>query len=92
MAGLKKSARKTMKTATEAVQTAAAAVAVGREAMRTARKAGSEARVVASKLVDRVTGRAAARRKKALAVAAGVASASVLAGVVVARTRKARKR
>ena len=91
MAGLKKSARKTVHTATEAVVTAAAAVRTARQAIRTAKKAGSQAKVVGKKVADRVTGRAARRRNKVLAVAAGAATATVLTGVVVSRVRKGRK-
>jgi hypothetical protein len=42
-------------------------------------------------VVDRVTGREAARRKKGMAIAAGFTTAAVVAVVAAARMRKGRK-
>jgi hypothetical protein len=92
MAGIKRSARKTVRTATEAVMVAAAAVKTARKAYRIAKRAGSEGKGVAKKVADRVTGRTAARRKKVLVAAAGAAAVTVATGVAIARVRKARKR
>ncbi|HEY5546068.1 MAG TPA: hypothetical protein VIK50_08440 [Gemmatimonadaceae bacterium] len=75
----------------EAATTAAEAVVIGRKAIRTARKAGSQAKGVATQVMDRVTGREAARRRKGMAIAGGVAAAAVVAGVAAARVRKGRK-
>lgn len=79
MAGMEKSARQAVKSATKAV--------------KAAKKAGSQAKSAAVKLVDRVTGVEAARKKKRIAAAAaGVATvAAVAAGVAVAR-RRSKKR
>jgi hypothetical protein len=94
MARLEHATRDAVKTATEAVGIAADAVRTGRKAVKIARKAGVKAKGVAEKVVDRVTGKEAARRKKQVAIAAGVATAAVVAGVAVTRMRngKARKR
>jgi hypothetical protein len=92
MAGIRKSTQDTVETATEAVMTAAAAVKTARKAVRTAKKAGSQAKVVAKKVADRVTGRTAQRQKRALVLAAGAATAVVATGMVVSRVRRARKR
>jgi hypothetical protein len=91
MAGIKKSALNTVDTATEAVNTAADAVRTAREAIRTAKKAGSQAKVVAKKVADRVTGREAERRKKVYAIAASAATATVVTGAIISRVRRGRK-
>jgi hypothetical protein len=91
MARLGKSVRETVNTASEAVWMAAEAVHNGRQAVRTAKKAGTQAKQVATKVMDRVTGREAARRKKGYAIGAGVATAAVLAGVAASRVRRGRK-
>ena len=92
MARLEKTARTTISTATDALNTAAQAVKVGRKAVRTARKAGSQAKVVVKQAFDRVTGREAARRKKVIAIAAGVTGAAIVTGVAAVRVRRMRKR
>lgn len=92
MAGIEKSARKTVRTAAEAVMVAATAVKTARQAVKIARKAGAEGKVVAKKVADRVTGREAARRRKVIAAAAGAAAVTMATGAVIARVRKAKKR
>ena len=92
MNGIEKSARRTVHTATSAVMTAAAAVETTRQAVRIARKAGSEGKVVLKKVVDRVTGRYARRRRQALALTAGTAAATVATGLIVAYARNRTRR
>ncbi len=91
MARITKSAKQTAETISEAATTAAEAVVIARKAIKTARKAGSQAKVVATQVVDRVSGREAERRKKGMVIAGGVATAAVVAGVAAARMRKGRK-
>jgi hypothetical protein len=91
MARIAKSARQTAETISDAATTAAEAVVIARKAIKTAKKAGSQAKGVATQVVDRVTGREAARRRKGMAIAGGVAAAAVVAGVAASRMRKGRK-
>ena len=91
MAKIRKSARQTAATISEAATAAAEAVVIARKAIKSAKKAGSQAKGVATKVVDRVTGREAARRRKGMAIAGGVAAATVVAGVAASRMRKGRK-
>jgi hypothetical protein len=91
MARITKSARQTAETISEAATTAAEAVVIARKAFKTAKKAGTQAKGVATQVVDRVTGREAARRRKGMAIAGGVAATAVVAGVAAARMRKGRK-
>lgn len=91
MAKISKSARQTAETISEAATTAAEAVVIARKAIKTAKKAGSQAKGVATQVMDRVSGREAARRRKRMAIAGGVAATAVMAGVAAARVRKGRK-
>lgn len=92
MANVAKSSRRTLKAAVLAADHAAEAVRTTRAAIKTVKKAGSQAKVVATKVMDRVSGREAARKQRNMAVAAGVATATVVAGVAVARVRQSGKR
>jgi hypothetical protein len=91
MARIRKSVRQTAETIGDAATTAAAAVLIAGKAFKTAKKAGSQARGVATKVADRITGREAARRKKGMAIAGGVAAAAVVGGIAASRMRKGRK-
>ncbi len=88
MANIRKSARQTVRTAAVAAVTAAEAVKTAKVAVKTARAAGSQAGKVAKQVVERVTGKEAARRKKARNIAVGVAAVAVVAGIAVARKRR----
>lgn len=91
MSNITRSAKQTAETISDAATTAAEAVVSARKAIKKVRKAGKQAKGVAVQVTDRVTGREAARRKKGMAIAGGVAATAVVAGVAAARMRKGRK-